>query len=249
MLIFPKIVIKDGESQYQFDDNHISNPSEIAAQLVKSGFSWLYVQSIDSQVDQDVIDCLAKIIDVVDVPVAFEGAVQDIQTVDRLMGEGVSRIILNNLALTDHPFIQEACELYPDQIAVHLHTDQGKVPAAESSDKIIQFDLSKIALNIAEYGAYALFYSEINLGKDESLDKPGLDMSACSALAQKLSIPVIYAGKLNHMEDLLSIVATGEKNIAGALIGDGLYSGQISAADALQISAGLSLYQQKSNDN
>lgn len=248
MLILPKIVIKDGQSLYQFSGEHAS-PADLAAQHVKAGFSWVYIQSLDAKVDQDCLDTLISIIDAVDVPVAFEGSIQDISTVDRLMGEGVSRIILNNLALTDHPFIREACELYPDQVAVHLHTDKGHVPVADSSDNILQFDLSKMAQNVAEYGAYALFYSEVKPESESGLDKPGLNLDACRKLANNLSIPVFYAGKLAHIEDLLSIVSINEDNIAGALLGEGLYNEQIRAQDALQIAAGLSLYQQKSNDN
>lgn len=249
MLIYPKIVIKDGQSLYQFE-GEAARPAAIAAQLVKSGFSWIYVQSHDIEIDQDCLDCLIEIIDTVDVPIAFEGAIKSIATIDRLMGEGVSRIILNNIALTDHKFIQEACDLYPDQIAVHLHTDKGKVPVAESNgDNIVQFDLTKIASNIAEYGAYAVFYSEVHLESETGLDKPGLDMQGCKHMAETLSIPVFYAGKCDHLEDLLSIAAVNDKNIAGCLLGEGLYNGQINPGEALQIGAGLSLYQQKSNDN
>lgn len=251
MLIFPKIVIKDGESLHQFQNiigSAIASPAEIATQLVKAGFSWLYIQSLDPEIDAQCLETVAQIIDAVDVPVAFEGAIQDISSVDRLMGEGLSRLTLNNLALIDHGFIQQACSLYPDQIAVHLHANADKLDVAQKGN-VTQFDLHKIAASIGEYGAYAILYSETSDQQTGEIEKPGLDMRACCTLAQKTTCPVFYAGKLNHMEDLLSIARETESGIAGALLGEGLYSGQISAADALQIAAGLSLYQQKSNDN
>lgn len=251
MIIFPKIVIKDGESLHQFQDSFggaMASPADIAAQFVKMGFSWIYIQSLDREIDAECLTTLAQIIGAVDVPVAFEGAIKDIASVDRLFGEGVSRIILNNIALIDHRFIQDACNLYPDQIAVHLHAAQDKLNVTYNN-KVTQFDLHKIAASIGTYGAYAILYSEEVKAEDSAPHKPGLDMSACSALAKATSCPVFYAGKLSHIEDLLSVAQVNEDGIVGTLLGEGLYTGQINAADALQIAAGLSLYQQKSNDN
>ena len=248
MLIFPKIVLKDGESLHQFQDvigGAIASPPDIARQLVKMGFSWLYIQSLDREIDAQCLETVAQIISAVDVPVAFEGSIKDIASVDRLMGEGLSRLVLNNFALLDHGFIKEACNLYPDQIAVHLHATQNKLHVIQN-EKTTQFDLHKIAAIIGEYGLYAILFSADEDEKPDGAENSGLDMSACCALAKKTSCPVFYAGPLSHMEDLLAIASASENGIAG---GEGLYTGQVSAADTLQIAAGLSLYQQKSNDN
>lgn len=234
MLILPKIAIKDGASLYQFDGS-VATPADIAAQFVKAGFSWLYIQSHDISLDEECIHTLRQIIDAVDVPVIFEGALKTLSDIDRLFGEGVSRVILNNIALTDHNFIQEACAHYPDQIAMHLHSTGGKVDSG-----VAQFDLGKIGANIHDYGAYALFYSD---------DAP-LDLTRLIALRKSCQAPIFYANKLASVEELLAIASiAGDHNIAGALVGESFYNGAIDPAHALQIGAGLSLYQQKSNDN
>tara|TARA_R110002124_G_scaffold287216_1_gene471384 strand:- start:75485 stop:76243 length:759 start_codon:yes stop_codon:yes gene_type:complete len=252
MLIFPKIVIKDGQSLYQMNSPLIAeaqcSPAEIAARFVKMGFSWIYVQCLDNEIDHVSLDSICEIIDGVDVPVAFEGAIKDIATIDKLVGEGVSRIILNNTALGDHKFMREACDFFPDQIALHLHTDGDSV-AVSKAGKIKSFDLSKIAENMSKCGLYAVLYSDSQSQNEGSIAKPGLDMSGCVELSSKIDCPVFYAGKVNYIEDLLSIAAVSENGIAGALIGEALYNEQIAAVDALQIAAGISLYQQKSNDN
>jgi phosphoribosylformimino-5-aminoimidazole carboxamide ribotide isomerase len=252
MLIFPKIVIKDGQSLHQMSNPLIAevacSPAEIAARFVKMGFSWIYIQCLDSEIDHVTLDALAEIINGVDVPVSFEGTIKNISTIDTLIGEGVSRIILNNTALCDHNFIREACDFFPDQIALHLHADGDQV-AIDNAGNVSSFDLSKIAQNISKHGLYALLFSDSQSQNEGSLKKPGLDMSGCVELASKIDCPVFYAGAVNYIEDLLSIAAVSENGIAGALIGEALYSEQISAGDALQIAAGISLYQQKSNDN
>ena len=240
MLILPKIAIKDGASLHQFD-GAVATPADIAAQFVKAGFSWLYIQSQDASIDEECIHTLRQIIDAVDVPVIFEGAFISLTQVDQVFAEGISRVVLNNIALSDHNFIQDSCAHYPDQIAMHLHSDGGKVDSG-----VAQFDLGKIGTNIHDYGAYAIFYSYTQ----KQSNAMALDIDDVIQFSKTCSAPLFFANDVDKIEDLLSIATiANDHNIAGILIGESFYNGAIDAAHALQIGAGLSLYQQKSNDN
>jgi phosphoribosylformimino-5-aminoimidazole carboxamide ribotide isomerase len=63
----------------------------------------------------------------------------------------------------------------------------------------------------------------------------GINVRATAALARSVNIPVIASGGVSGLADIEALLATGEPNIAGVVIGRALYDGQIDAKTALAL--------------
>ncbi len=78
-------------------------------------------------------------------------------------------------------------------------------------------------------GVAALLFTDID--RDGLLQ--GVNVKATAALARALSIPVIASGGVGSLADIEALVAAGEANIEGVVVGRALYDGRIDPARAL----------------
>jgi phosphoribosylformimino-5-aminoimidazole carboxamide ribotide isomerase len=63
----------------------------------------------------------------------------------------------------------------------------------------------------------------------------GFNVEAFGAIADAVSIPVIAAGGLASVDDIIRLKAHKGTPIAGAVLGRALYNGAITAAEALEV--------------
>jgi phosphoribosylformimino-5-aminoimidazole carboxamide ribotide isomerase len=63
----------------------------------------------------------------------------------------------------------------------------------------------------------------------------GVNVAATARLAQAVSIPVIASGGVGSLADIEALMAAGEPNIEGVVVGRALYDGRIDPARALQV--------------
>ena len=78
-------------------------------------------------------------------------------------------------------------------------------------------------------GVAAILFTDID---GDGLLK-GVNVAATAALAGALSIPVIASGGVGSIADIDALVAAGEPNIEGVVIGRALYDGRLDPAQAL----------------
>jgi phosphoribosylformimino-5-aminoimidazole carboxamide ribonucleotide (ProFAR) isomerase len=84
-----------------------------------------------------------------------------------------------------------------------------------------------------EAGVSALIVTDI----DRDGTTLGFDVEAFGTIADAVRIPVIAAGGLASVEDILRLKARGGTPIAGAVLGRALYNGAIVPAEALKVAA------------
>ena len=65
----------------------------------------------------------------------------------------------------------------------------------------------------------------------------GFNVDAFGAIADAVAIPVIAAGGLASIDDIIRLKARFGAPIAGAVLGRALYNGAITAKDALRVAA------------
>jgi phosphoribosylformimino-5-aminoimidazole carboxamide ribotide isomerase len=61
----------------------------------------------------------------------------------------------------------------------------------------------------------------------------GVNVIATKALAQAVRIPVIASGGVGSIADIDALIAAGEPNIEGVVIGRAVYDGRIDPREAL----------------
>ena len=94
-------------------------------------------------------------------------------------------------------------------------------------------DAITVAKRFEDAGVGALIITDI----DRDGTTMGFNVDAFGAIADRLAIPVIAAGGLATVQDIINLKARKGTPIAGAVLGRALYNGAIIPTEALKVAA------------
>jgi phosphoribosylformimino-5-aminoimidazole carboxamide ribotide isomerase len=240
VILYPAIDLKDGQCvrvlHGDLDTATVFNtsPAAQAASFVEAGFHWVHVVDLNGAVQGKAVNekAVEAILQSVSIPVQLGGGIRSLKDIERWIEAGVSRVILGTVAVTQPEIVHEAAKLWPEQIAVSVDVRSGKVATqgwTESSD----LDAVTVAKRFEDAGVGALIITDI----DRDGTVMGFNVEAFGAIADAVSIPVIAAGGLASVQDIVKIKARKGVPIAGAVLGRALYNGAISPQEALKAAA------------
>ena len=240
MILYPAIDLKDGQCvrvlQGDLDKATIFNnsPADQARLWADGGFHWIHVVDLNGAVQGKAVNgsAVEAILEAVSVPVQLGGGIRTLADIERWIEAGVSRVILGTVAVTEPQIVREAARLWPEQIAVSVDIRGGKVATqgwTESSD----LDAVTVAKRFEDVGVGALIITDI----DRDGTVMGFNVEAFGAIADAVAIPVIAAGGLASVDDIIRLKAHKGTPIAGAVLGRALYNGAITAEEALKVAA------------
>ena len=129
-------------------------------------------------------------------------------------------MILGSAAIKDKKFLKEACEKFPEKIALGLDAKDSKLAVSgwkESSNKSI-LDFLK---EVNDYGVSRLIFTDIN--RDGTKESPNFDET--SKVANISNCPVIISGGVSSIIDVKK--ARNIENIEGIIVGKAIYDGDI----------------------
>ncbi len=240
MILYPAIDLKDGQCvrvlHGDLDTATVFNtsPADQAGQFAASGFHWIHVVDLNGAVQGKAINekAVEAILESVSIPVQLGGGIRSLKDIERWIEAGVSRVILGTVAVTDPEIVKKAAKLWPEQIAVSVDVRAGKVATqgwTESSD----LDAVTVAKRFEDVGVGALIITDI----DRDGTVMGFNVEAFGAIADAVAIPVIAAGGLASVKDIIKLKAHKGVPIAGAVLGRALYNGAITPEEALKVAA------------
>ena len=240
MILYPAIDLKDGQCVRVLHGDLTtatvfnSSPADQARQFVESGFHWVHVVDLNGAVQGRAINekAVEAILESVSIPVQLGGGIRSMKDIERWIEAGVSRVILGTIAVTDPEIVKAAAREWPEQIAVSVDVRAGKVATqgwTESSD----LDAVTVSKRFEDAGVGALIITDI----DRDGTVMGFNVEAFGAIADAVNIPVIAAGGLASVDDIVRLRARKGVPIAGAVLGRALYNGAISPAEALTVAA------------
>jgi phosphoribosylformimino-5-aminoimidazole carboxamide ribotide isomerase len=240
VILYPAIDLKDGQCvrvlHGDLDTATVFNtsPAAQAASFVEAGFHWVHVVDLNGAVQGKAVNekAVEAILEAVSIPVQLGGGIRSLKDIERWIEAGVSRVILGTVAVTEPHIVHEAAKLWPEQIAVSVDVRAGKVATqgwTESSD----LDAVTVAKRFEDAGVGALIITDI----DRDGTVMGFNVEAFGAIADAVAIPVIAAGGLASIDDIVKIKARKGVPIAGAVLGRALYNGAISPEEALKVAA------------
>lgn len=240
MILYPAIDLKDGQCVRVLHGDLTTatvfnaSPADQARQFVESGFHWIHVVDLNGAVQGRAINekAVEAILENVSIPVQLGGGIRSMKDVERWIEAGVSRVILGTIAVTEPEIVKAAAREWPEQIAVSVDVRKGKVATqgwTESSD----LDAVTVSKRFEDAGVGALIITDI----DRDGTVMGFNVEAFGAIADAVNIPVIAAGGLASVDDIVRLRARKGVPIAGAVLGRALYNGAISPAEALKVAA------------
>ena len=240
MILYPAIDLKNGQCvrvvRGDLDQATVfnSDPGAQARAWAGAGFHWIHVVDLNGAVEGKAANAPAveAILRSVSVPVQLGGGIRSLPDIERWIEAGVSRVILGTVAVREPQVVREAARLWPEQIAVSVDVRAGKV-AVQGWTEDSDLDAITVARRFEDVGVGALIITDI----DRDGTTMGFNVEVFGAIADVVAIPVIAAGGLASVDDIVKLKARRGAPIAGAVLGRALYNGDIAPAEALKAAA------------
>jgi len=227
MVIFPAIDIKDGkcvrleEGDFEKEIVFGDDPLQMACALEKRGARYLHVVDLNAARgdEKDNSSVIHQIAQNVQIPIQTGGGIRNFDRIEEMLQYGVRRVILGTAAVSDPDFLKEACEKYPDSVAVSIDA-RDRFIATDGWKNITEIRDTDFLERIENWGVSAVVYTDIS--KDGMLE--GINLDAILDINSHTDIPVIASGGITDIKDIEMLE---KHSLYGAIIGTAMYSGTI----------------------
>lgn len=213
------------------------NPAAQAWQFRDVGFGHLHVVDLDGAFagKPENAEAVEQILYETDAKVELGGGIRDLDTVERWLALGVTRVILGTAAVKDPDFVRAALRTFPGRIVLGIDAKDGMV-ATEGWGDVSSLKAEEVIRRFDPEGIAAIVYTDIS--RDGAL--VGANVEATRALAEAVEVPVLASGGIASVEDLQALALHHEVGVAGAILGRSLYEGTINPSEALAVQEAVS---------
>jgi len=229
MKIFPAIDIKDKKCvrlvKGDFDNKteYKISPVEQAKKYKEHGFKNLHVVDLDGALTGETInlDIIQEIVRKFDLKIEVGGGVRSIDSIKKYTDIGVEKVILGSAAIKNKNFLKEACEKFPNKIALGLDAKNGFLSISGWKENSNQLTLDYLK-EVNNYGVSRLIYTDIN--RDGMKQSPNFEETL--KVADISNCPVIISGGVSSIDDVKKAKSLNA-NIEGIIVGKAIYDGDI----------------------
>ena len=230
MKILPAIDIKDKKCvrlvKGDFDNKteYKISPVDQAVKYKDHGFKNLHIVDLDGALSGEIVnlDIIQEIIKKSNLKIEVGGGVRNINSIKEYTDAGVEKVILGSAAIKNKNFLKEACENFPNQIALGLDAKDGylSVSGWKENSNLLTLDFLK---EVNDFGASRLIYTDIN--RDGMKQSPNFEET--EKVADTSNCPVIISGGVSSIDDIKKAKELNNKNIEGIIVGKAIYDGDI----------------------
>ena len=229
MKIFPAIDIKDKKCvrlvKGDFDNKteYEMSPVDQAGKYKDNGFVNLHVIDLDGALTGKTVnlDIIKEIVNKFNLKIEVGGGVRTINSIQQYTDAGVEKVILGSAAIKDKNFLKEACQKFPNKIALGLDAKDGYLSVSGWRENSNQLTLDFLK-EVNDYGASRLIYTDIN--RDGTKRSPNFEET--SKVADISKCPVIISGGVSSIDDIKK-AKNLNTNIEGIIVGKAIYDGDI----------------------
>ncbi len=230
MKIFPAIDIKDRKcvrlikGDFKNKIEYDMSPIDQAGKYKDHGFKNLHIVDLDGALTGETvnIDIIEEIVSKFNLKIEIGGGVRNFDSIQKYTDAGVEKVILGSAAIKNKNFLKEACDKFPNQIALGLDAKDGYLSVSgwkeNSNLKTLEF-----LKDVNNYGATRLIYTDIN--RDGMKMSPNFDET--ENVANNSNCPVIISGGVSSIDDIKKAKELGNKNIEGIIVGKAIYDADI----------------------
>ncbi len=230
MKIFPAIDIKDKKCvrlvKGDFDNktDYKISPVEQANKYKDHGFKNLHIVDLDGALTGETVnlDIIKEIITKFDLKIEIGGGIRNFESIQKYTDAGVEKVILGSAVIKDKNFLKQACEKFPNKIALGLDAKDGYLSVSGWKENSNQLTLDYLK-EVNDYGASRLIYTDIN--RDGMKQSPNFDETA--KVADISNCPVIISGGVSSIDDIKKAKEFNNNNIEGIIVGKAIYDGDI----------------------
>ena len=239
MLILPAIDLRGGncvrlvKGDFKQETIYSEHPEEIALRWEGEGAEFLHVVDLDGALagEPQNMDAIKCILQAVKIPVEVGGGIRSMESIDRLLSIGVSRVILGSVAVHKEELVQEACSAYGKRIVVGIDAKKGIV-ATDGWEKSGGISAVELAKKLGAFGLETIIYTDIS--RDGTLS--GVNVTETAHLARASGLKVIASGGVKSISDIEELKKRECDGVIGMIVGKSIYEGTLTLIEAIAAS-------------
>jgi phosphoribosylformimino-5-aminoimidazole carboxamide ribotide isomerase len=215
------------QGDYDRETVFSDDPLEMALKWQAKGAPRLHIVDLDGAKAGEPCnrEIIREISRAILIPVQLGGGIRHIETIEKMLKEGVERVILGTAAVENADLVTEACRKFRDSIVVSVDAQEGLV-ATHGWRQVTELSALTFIKAMIKYGVKRFIYTDIT--RDGTLTEP--NFNAIAEVIDASRAPVIASGgiaSLNHLQILKKLGAEG------AIVGKALYTGDIDLKKAI----------------
>ena len=175
------------------------------------------------------LSVIQGIMSAINIPLQVGGGIRDSLVIERYLDLGIERVILGSSALKNPHFVEESCERYPDKILLGIDTRKGYV-AYDGWERVSERKAIDVARQFQGLSLRAFIFTDIY--RDGMLKGPNVE--AIEEFAREVNKPILAAGGIKNLEDILRLIRLEGLGLEGIIIGRALYEGTLDLKEALE---------------
>ncbi|MBM7585987.1 phosphoribosylformimino-5-aminoimidazole carboxamide ribotide isomerase [Bacillus pakistanensis] len=235
--IYPAIDMRGGkcvrliQGDYNQETIYGDSPFEMAKRFVNEGAEWIHMVDLDGAKDGKRVNdaFVIKVAKELPAKVQIGGGIRMKEDIDHYLENGVDRVIIGSIAVSQPDLVKEWLTIYGDKLAIGLDAKDGYVAThgwlETSGVKAVQ-----LGKEFAEAGAETFIFTDI--ATDGMLSGP--NVQAVKELAQHTGKEVIASGGVSSLDDLKMLRKYASDGVGGAIVGKAIYTGKVSIRQAIE---------------
>ena len=235
MYIYPAIDLFGGKAVRLFKGDYAQmtvysdDPVSVAKDFAAAGASHIHLVDLEgAKIGKPAnLDTIRAIVESTGLFAEVGGGIRDMETVEKYLAIGVSRVILGTAAVTNPAFLEAALQKYGEKIAVGVDLKDGYVAIkgwTETSDLTAESFFAKMQT----LGVKTVICTDIS--RDGAMK--GTNRELYRVLSEKFCIDLIASGGVSSIED---VQALAKMQLHGAIIGKAYYIGAVDLKQAVEV--------------
>ncbi len=239
--VIPAIDLRGGkcvrlfQGDYERETVYSEEPTAMALHWQELGAKRLHVVDLDGARSgkQANASAVRAIVSAVSIPVQLGGGVRDLDVVSHWLNNGVDRVFLGTVAVTNHDLVRVACQRFAGHVGAAADARDGRI-AVRGWEESSRETVADFARRLLLAGASALSYTNIAL--DGTLLGPDLEgMRQLLSEIGETEAQILLSGGVASVDDV--VAASRVPGVGGVIVGRALYEGAVDLAEALTATA------------
>jgi phosphoribosylformimino-5-aminoimidazole carboxamide ribotide isomerase len=199
------------------------SPVDQAGKYKDYGFKNLHIVDLDGALTGETVnlDIIQEIVHKFDIMIEVGGGIRTVDGIKKYINVGVEKVILGSAAIKNKNFLKDACQKFPNKIALGLDAKDGYLSVSGWKENSNQLTLDYLK-EVNDFGASRIIYTDIS--RDGMKHSPNFEETV--KVADVSNSPVIISGGVSSIDDIKN-AKNLNKNIEGIIVGKAIYDGDI----------------------
>ncbi len=233
MIIFPAIDIINGKAVRLYNGDYslktdYGDPMDAALDFKRCGATHVHIVDLDGAKSglSPNFELITAIAEKTGMFVEVGGGIRSLETIEKYLGAGISRVILGTAAVKDDELLRKAVHAYKEKIAVGADILDMRVRISGwiEDGGISVYDFVD---KLKAIGAKTLICTDIS--KDGAMN--GTNLELYRVLKSRCDLDITASGGISSLFD---ITALREIGVSAAIIGKAYYTGAIKLEEAIE---------------